>query len=185
MEAVGALRNVRKIWEKQDVFVGTYVMDDNSTTRAVLCHPYKEMLRLGRMTKAKVPKRIAKNPNNDNGQLWMDHPVILPLADKNHWGKNFANIFQLANAPNAVSMASKNDAERIKRNFNFWCRLYWHETEEKFKWRSNAVIEHHFNDHRWCDPAWCVILNTELAEKKKVQCKYRSKLVDFAFYKQA
>jgi hypothetical protein len=28
-------------------------------------------------------------------------------------------------------------------------------------------------------------LNTELAEKKKVQCKYRSKLVDFAFYKQA
>jgi hypothetical protein len=47
------------------------------------------------------------------------------------------------------------------------------------------VIEHHFNDHRWCDPAWCVIFNTELAEKKKVQCKYQSKLVNFAFYKQA
>jgi hypothetical protein len=39
MEAVGALRNVRKFWEKQDVFVGTYVMDDDITTCAVLCHP--------------------------------------------------------------------------------------------------------------------------------------------------
>jgi hypothetical protein len=146
MEAVGALR---KIWEKQDVSVGTYVMDDDSTTRAVLCHPYKEMLRLGRMTKAKKPKRIAKNPKHDSGQLWMDHPIILPLADKNHQGKHFAKtIFQLANAPNAVSTASKNDADqRIKWNFNFWC-LYWHETEEMFKWRSNAVIEHHFNNHR-------------------------------------
>jgi hypothetical protein len=120
MEAVGALRNVRKFWEKQDVFVGTYVMDDDITTCAVLCHPYKEMIWLGRMTKAKVLKRIAKNPNNNNSQLWMDHPVILPLADKNHRGKNFAkNIFQLANAPNAISTASKNDAERIKQNFNF------------------------------------------------------------------
>jgi hypothetical protein len=71
------------------------------------------------------------------------------------------------------------------RYFNFWCHLYWHKTEEKFKWRSNAVIEHHFNNHRWCDPAWCVILNTELVEKEKVHCKYRSKLVPFAFYKQA
>jgi hypothetical protein len=186
MEAVGALRNVQKIWDRGDCYVGTYVMDDDSTTRAVLCHPYKEMLRLGRISEDEVPKKIKQKPASDNGQLWLDHPKILPLADKNHRGKNFAKkIFQLANAPNGVSSATKNDAERIKRNFNFWCRLYWHETEEMFKWRSNAVIEHHFNDHRWCDPEWCAILNTELAEKKKLQCKYRSKLEDMAFYVQA
>jgi hypothetical protein len=175
-----------KIWATKVCFVGTYVMDDDSTTRAVLCHPYKEMLQLGRMTEAKVRKRIAKNPKQDNSQLWMDYPVILPLADMNHWQQHFAKkIFQLANAPNAISTASKNDAERIKRNFNFWCHLYWNETKEMFKWHSNAVIEHHFNDHRWCSLVWCVSLNTELAEKKKVQCKYRLKLVNLAFYKQA
>jgi hypothetical protein len=186
MEAVGALRNVRKIWERGDSYVGTYVMDDDSTTRAVLSHPYKEMLHLGRITADQVPSRIKKSPKSDNGQLWLDHPEILPLADKNHRGKNFAKkIFQLAGAPAAVSTASNNDAERIKRNFNFWCRLYWNETEEMFKWRSNAVVEHHFNDHRWCDPAWCAVLNQDLAEKKKKQCKYRSKLEDMAFYVQA
>jgi hypothetical protein len=76
------------------------------------------------MTKAEVPKRIVKNPKTDNGQLWMDHPIILPLVNQNHRGKNFVKkIFHLANAPNGASTASKNDAERIKRNFNFWCRI--------------------------------------------------------------
>jgi hypothetical protein len=76
------------------------------------------------------------------------------LADKHYWGKTFAiRIFQLANAPILVSSAYKSDAERIKRNFNFWFRLYWNESEEMFKWRSKAVIKHHFNDHRWCNLA--------------------------------
>jgi hypothetical protein len=91
----------------------------------------------------------------------------------------------LANAPILVTSACKNDAERIKRNFNFWCRLYWNESEEIFEWRSKAVVEHHFNNHRWWDPAWCAILNKDLAQKKKIQCKYRSKLEDMAFYVQA
>jgi hypothetical protein len=34
-EAVGALRNVRKIWEHGDCYAGTYVMDDDSTTCSV------------------------------------------------------------------------------------------------------------------------------------------------------
>jgi hypothetical protein len=104
MEAVGALRNVRKIWERGDSYVGTYVMDDDSTTCSVLSHPYKEMLCLGRILVDQVPNKIKKSPKSDNGQLWLDHLEILPLADKNHRGKNFAKkIFQLASAPAAIS----------------------------------------------------------------------------------
>jgi hypothetical protein len=60
----------------------------DSTTHSVLSHPYKEMLHLGRILEDQVPKRIKNNLKSNNGQLWLDHPEILPLADKNHRGKN-------------------------------------------------------------------------------------------------
>jgi hypothetical protein len=68
-------------------------MDDGSTTRSVLSHSYKEMLCHGRILEDPVPKRIKKNPKIDNGKLWLDHREILPLADKNHWGKTFSKDF--------------------------------------------------------------------------------------------
>jgi hypothetical protein len=55
-----------------------------------------------------------------------------------------------------------------------------------FEWRSKAVIEHNFNDHLWCNPAWCAILRKkDLTQKKNIQCKHCSKLEDMSFYVQA
>jgi hypothetical protein len=39
--------------------------------------------------------------------------------------------------------------------------------------------------NRWCYPAWCAILNKDLTQNKKIQCKYCSKLEDISFYVQA
>ncbi len=47
MEAEGALRNVRLLFKDKEVFIETFVMDDDSSTKSILCHSWKLMVATG------------------------------------------------------------------------------------------------------------------------------------------
>jgi hypothetical protein len=44
MEAEGALRNVRLLYHQKEVFIETFVMDDDSSTKSILRHSWKLMV---------------------------------------------------------------------------------------------------------------------------------------------
>jgi hypothetical protein len=56
----------------------------------------------------------------DNGCLPIEHPIIIWLADKGHWVRQFANkLFKLAGKKKADCEATSLDAERMKRSFSY------------------------------------------------------------------
>jgi hypothetical protein len=55
MEATGAIRNVISL-HNQSVFIKTYVMDDDSSTKAILRHSWKDQIYAGTMTEDDWPR---------------------------------------------------------------------------------------------------------------------------------
>jgi hypothetical protein len=63
MEATGAIRNVIRL-HNQSVFIKTYVMDDDSSTKAILQHSWKDQTEAGTMTNDDWP-RTASTHHHD------------------------------------------------------------------------------------------------------------------------
>ena len=79
-----------------------HIWDDNSTTKKKLTHSVKA---------------------SDKGELPMNHPKIVFLADKNHRVRTLGKkVFLLSRAPKKTSLVEKVDATRVKRSFayNVW-----------------------------------------------------------------
>ncbi len=80
---------------------------------------------------------------------------LLWTIRKNHCVRTFANkIFELSVLPRSQTSCTKADAEPLKRNFAYFIHMYHGERFEKFQWHAKAVMEHHFNNHEFCDK-WC------------------------------
>jgi hypothetical protein len=169
MEAVGAIRSVTRLFDTLGVYIRTYVMDDDSSTKAILRHSYKAR----GLGKADWPRTPSGYKKQDTGQLPLAHPEIQFLADKNHRVRTFAtHFFNLARAKLSVSIATNNDAERMKRNFSYFVHMYHGEPFPVFQRASQAVLEHHFNNHEFCDD-WCPATKWSDEEIFLKQLKYR------------
>jgi hypothetical protein len=93
------------------------------------------------------------------GKLPIDHPAITLLADLMHHICCFGKyVFGLANAPVSTSTCTMVDAYRLKRNFGYWLLRYHTEKFDNFAYKSQAVVEHHTNNHERCDE-WCSMKN--------------------------
>lgn len=133
MEADGALRLFNDIFKKykNKVYIKEFVSDDDSSTRKTL--------------RCKI---------EDGGDLPdnMKEPIF--LRDVNHHIKCMAKpFFALAALSNRLSIATKLDALRIKRNIGWYVRAYRSSATlmfDDFVKNAKAPVARHFNDHQYC-----------------------------------
>jgi hypothetical protein len=115
MEAFGTFRCVQELWQEKEAYVATFVMDDDSSYRAILQHGIQALRDASRITEEEAAKTKAKD---DNSILPLDHPPFNLKGDKNHRIRKCAkNLFDWAGANNLVSKCQVGNAERLKRNF--------------------------------------------------------------------
>jgi hypothetical protein len=121
---------------------------------------------------------------NDNGKLPLSHPVIEFLANKNHRVRtNAKHFFELSYSTKTVSIYTNNDAERMKRNFSYFIHMYHIQPFPLIMRASKAVLEHHFNNHKFCDE-WCPLKKWSEEERIWKPLKYRCKEADEKLYLQ-
>jgi hypothetical protein len=191
MEATGALRNVLHLFNSLDVYVREYVMDDDASTKTILKHAYKTLVDAGLFDMGDWPRNKNGKKKEDRGELPVLHPTIAFIADCNHRVRTYAKAyFLLAGMSQKKSECRPADAERLKRNFSYFLHMYRTAPWEKFRHNSNAVIEHHFNNHDYCEE-WCPVLKRrerikkgEIEEDEESELKYRCKTRNARLYTQ-
>jgi len=157
MESDGAVYMVSDVFNqyKEKVVVNHFLGDDDSTTRSLLKIP----------TPGKKGKLPAAYPQDIN--FW---------ADVNHRVKSMVKgLFALADLPLTISVCTKGDALRIKRNFGYYiqgCRKDPDCSLATFIANARAPVEHHFHNHQWCHSSWCpfkLMTDHELEDIKRKQ----------------
>ena len=145
MEAHGALSLVIKLDKKTDskIYVEAFVTDDDTSIRSLLSHDHTH----NGTGKGKLPQHIPE-------PRW--------LADPSHRTRVVARaIFALVTLRVGEEHLKKVDALRFKKNFGYMLKQGRSCTLEVFQQKAKAVIYHMFNEHRFCDPAWCKPLRME------------------------
>jgi hypothetical protein len=75
------------------------------------------------------------------------------------------------------------DAERLKRAFAYFLHQFSKRSWKRFLRSARAVLEHHFNSHRYCDD-WCPAKRWKKEDRLKNALKYRSKTLNPELYKE-
>ena len=184
MEATGAARLVKRLFEEGTVYVGEYVSDDDSSSHAVLTHSTADLIEGGKISEDEWPRYLNGAKKPDNGQLPINHPEICFLADKGHRVRGYANkYFALAGAKKSENLGvTKIDAERMKRRTSWTLRIHMDGTFEELRVHLTAVLEHHFDNHVHCGD-WCKAKGKKGKEKKENSLRFRCKKKNAAMYK--
>jgi hypothetical protein len=185
MESKAILVMAEDCWKKNNFFVKTIILDDDSTMEKVLRHNYDKMVEPGLMEKKDKPSKSSRR---------LDHTVPEPafLADFNERVKSVGRaLYALAKMKLAESKVNNAIAKRIK--------LYWSQMLNQIKhldvqkdWeiiekRVCAPVEHMFDCHEFYDVAWCHSLMAVRDKKKYVPSPQRplySKTLDKKKYLQ-
>jgi hypothetical protein len=184
MEAKGAFKIVNRINTTTGAFILTYVMDDDSSTKAILRHGLAALVASGAMLDADWPLTEGGFRVNDTGLLPLDQHWLNFLGDKNHRVRTYARfIFHLSRLSAAKSKAHGGDAERLKRSFAYFLHQFSKRSWKRFVRSARAVLEHHFNCHKYCDK-WCPAKTWNKEDKLKSALKYRDKIRDNDLYLQ-
>ena len=140
MEADGALTLLKDLFRSTDkkVFLEYICADDDSSMRSLLRH---------------------ETPTSKKGRLPDDIPEPAWLADPTHRIKVASKaIFVLAALPKKQSTCTLIDAIRFKRYYGYMLKVNRGKTLEEICEAANAVVEHLFDNHKYCDSKWCKAL---------------------------
>jgi hypothetical protein len=80
-------------------------------------------------------------------------------------------VFGLANAPVSTSTCTLVDAYQLNLNFGYWLLSYCKQDFDTFSENSEAVVEHHFNNHAHCDGS-CSMKNLDSTRVATGNLKY-------------
>ena len=153
MEAYGALSLVREVFDQSSgtVAIETIVLDDDSLTRALLKHPSTH-------PKGLLPEHI---------------PEPSFLVDPSHRTKVVAKaIFALVHLPKSQSKCTNIDALRIKKYHGYMLKQSRNLTLEEITNNCKAVIEHLFDNHEYCDVAWCKPKRIKAEVQRLIETNY-------------
>jgi hypothetical protein len=89
MEVIGSTQIMQDLFSTHNGYIHEYVGDNNSSTKKVLRHSWKEEMERG--IRDELPKYDSRRFKPDNGLLPIDHPSIIWLADKGHHVRQFAS----------------------------------------------------------------------------------------------
>ena len=144
MESDAALEAYENLFEatKGTVAIGFIIADDDSSMRSYLKH---------------------QSPAHPKGTLPSGLPSPEWLSDPTHRTKTMAKpFFHLAALGKSESECTKLDAVRIKRWWGFMVKVHKGSDLETIKRAANAVLEHLFDNHIYCDVKWCKPLQFKL-----------------------
>ena len=185
MESEAILYMCKESFYSKGFYVHCVCADDDTTMKKVLRHNYNQLVKDGVMAKADKPKK-------SSGKLDFAIPEPSFLADFNHRVKSVGRaLYELAKAKLADSTVNKDTAKRLK--------LYWSQMLNQIKhlsveedWevinkRVRAPVEHIFNNHEYCDIAWCYAKQAAADNQQYIPPKNRpfySKKQDKKMYEQ-
>ena len=76
----------------------------------------------------------------------------------------------------AMSQLTNGDTELLKANHSYWLKqsIRKENSFEAFCHSSNAVVNHHFNDHTYCGK-WCAWLRANAEHRKEIEKNINAK----------
>jgi hypothetical protein len=185
MEAEGAARTARRMFETYEVFIEEYVSDDDSSCRKILTHSFWDLIFEGWLTEALWPRTKSGRKKPNSGLLPVDHPQIVFLVDKGHRVRSFARKhFALANekTKDLKLGCTTVDAERMKRRLSWTLRLRTKGTYEEFRVAVLACLGHHFDNHDHCLDEWCPAKRAVNDSREKHSLRLRCKTKNNEMY---
>jgi hypothetical protein len=176
MESAAGVKLLEQLHDNKRVSMRYIVADDDSTIRAKCKHSIKDLIAAGKL---KVHPRdpVTNKRIPCYGRLRLDISVPIWRADPSHRTKVVGkHVFKLAWGPRKITKCTKADALRLKRNFGYFQKQTNRQPFPEFKRKSKTVIEHHFNNHSYCDASWCPI--AKAGKTKGDPIKYRDDVRD-------
>jgi hypothetical protein len=184
MEAIAAVEILTEVAEK-GMPIRKVVGDDDTSFKANIRHSWKAKLDdpLDSFGPEDWPRTKSGAKKKDTGKLPQHVAEVLEcLADPSHRTRTFGSPYYeqsrktRANNPYGFNT---NDAERLKTNHGYFLSMYCRCPFDEFKRRSNAIVEHHFNNHEFCG-LWCWYSSELPVDQRKtkptaMEKKYRCK----------
>ena len=149
MEADAALQAYQFLHDasKGTMTLGHIIADDDSSMRSYLRH------------------RSLFHPK---GALPLELPEPRWLADPTHRTKVVAKpFFSLAATGKSNTDCTPVDAARIKRWWGHMIKMYRGAPFKRLKQAVDSVLEHLFDDHKYCDIKWCKVLRERQAQQEQ------------------
>ena len=191
MEAASLLDLVIRLDDLYNVQVGTLCCDDDSSVRADCQWNNETYLRKHntttlpqvKITRGKNKGQLQDRPDKGKLPEFIDEPTF--VSDPNHRGKLFTGeLYQLKESVVATkATVTRMDTTRLGKNFKYMARSLVGKHPDAFEDCGKAVLEHHFDNHTYCDPAWCKRKNATERQRQKSKKYYRTKEKDEGLYK--
>ena len=153
MESTGLLYLIKDIfWRSRGkIMLGTIVIDDDTCMRKVMSHPFT--LPRGRKNKGGMLPRQINVPN------W--------FYDPNHRAKCVGGmVFDLVSKHKTMN---KLDALRLKKYYQYYIKQNRTKGIEHLRKYRLCPLEHLFDNHEFCDDAWCEKKRKEEKRKTVIQ----------------
>mmetsp|Transcript_22377 Transcript_22377/g.32687 ORF Transcript_22377/g.32687 Transcript_22377/m.32687 type:complete len:274 (+) Transcript_22377:1478-2299(+) len=161
MEVQAIYKVTVDVWDNCGFAIGTIVSDDDTTMKSHLKHCYQELIKAGQIKKEEWPKTKSGNKTSDTGRLPL-HVKVSPkfLADPNHCKKVVGKYLYV------LAVQPKKQAKLIKL-FHFIfvtilmpcskkiIHLDFKKDINLIQNQAKAPLEHVFDNHDYCDIAWC------------------------------
>jgi hypothetical protein len=185
MEPLAAVKLLKFIFYNSHSYVRLMVMDDDSSTVANCRHSYAEKIKAGIMTAEEWPRTDSGSKKKDAGLLPLEVPEPDNAADPTHRAKCVASkVFSLQKIHGRKGTDVTNiDANRIKLYWGHWQKQSRNLPFDEFKRKSNAVVDHLFDDHTFCSDEWCPVLKAQ-AKQCEYKGVYRNKVKHAREYEQ-
>ena len=190
MESKSCLELITRLFEKHQVQIGRLCCDDDSSIRAD-CQwnnaTYLEQYNLTVLPKVKITKGPNKGKLQDRPDKGLlDGKIAEPtfVCDPNHRGKNFTGECYALDIGTVTSKATmtRMDTTRLGKNFKYMARTLKHTDPSQYVTTAKAVLEHHFDNHEFCNDTWCRRKKETPEERQKSKRYYRDKKEDKALY---
>ena len=150
MEADAALEAILFLTEASHgtAVVGYIVADDDSFMKSYLKH---------------------KIPVHPKGCLPKELPEPDFFADPTHRTKVIAKpFFALTSQGKSKTECTSVDAARIKRRWGHIIKMYRLSPFKRMKQAVKSVLEHLFDDHKYCGVKWCIVLREQQQNKTNI-----------------
>jgi len=153
MEPHGTVECAKQVWNSCIACMETFCSDDDSSSRAALRHPIQTQINKGYINEWPVDAKSGRQIKS-TGRLPAEiHRISTYLVDPSHRRRVYGG--QLYKLELKLRVLKKTDCECLIRNFGYAVKQNRDKSEAEFAKAMAAALEHHFDNHEFCNPTWC------------------------------
>jgi len=152
MEPNGILQCVIQVWNSGISWMDDFISDDDSSSRCVVKHPIRFQMLKNFINKWPVDKN-GKNVKCTGRLPTEINAVSTYHVDPSHRRRVYGS--HLYKLEKKLSAMKKTDCECLIRNFGYAVKQNREKSFEEFETAMKAALEHHFDNHIFCNPSWC------------------------------